>query len=103
MPKRKHRTGDAQQIWAERQAKRTARVEAARLRVQTISGHALLRPVEAAAMLGVTQKTLREMEARGELPPRVTFSPKIFGWRLADMESVICDRMAAPRKQDSGQ
>lgn len=93
MPRRKHRTGEAQQIWAERQAKRAERVEAARLRVQTISGHALLRPVEAAAMLGVSQKTLREMEARGDLPARVTFSPKVFGWRLSDMEAVIEGRM----------
>ena len=103
MPKRKHRTGDAQLVWAEGQARRAQRMEAARLRVQTISGHALLRPVEVAAMLGVTQKTLREMETRGALPPRVTFSPKVFGWRLADMEAVIRDRMAEPPKQGDGQ
>lgn len=93
MPKRKHRTGEAQQLWEDRREKRAERMEAARLRVQTISGHALLRPVEAAAMLGVSQKTLREMESRGDLPARVNFSPKVFGWQLSDMEAVIEGRM----------
>jgi predicted DNA-binding transcriptional regulator AlpA len=46
-------------------------------------------------MLGTTRKTLREMEARGDLPPRVTFSAKVFGWRLADMEALIRERMGA--------
>lgn len=95
MPKRKHRTGAAQQLWEDRRHKRAERMEAARQRVQTISGHALLRPVEAAAMLGVSQKTLREMESRGDLPARVTFSPKVFGWRLSDLEAVIESRIVS--------
>ena len=35
------------------------------------------------------------MEARGELPPRVSFSAKVFGWRLGDMEALIRQRMGA--------
>jgi predicted DNA-binding transcriptional regulator AlpA len=93
MPARKHREGQALADWQARKADHIQRFEIARLRVQSLSGHSLLRPMEAAAMLGVTSKTLREMEARGDLPPRVTFSPKVFGWRLADMEALIRDRM----------
>ena len=103
MPRRKKRTGEAERIWQERQARNAQRMESARLRMQSISGHALLRPAEAAAMLGVSVKTLREMETRGDLPPRVTFSPKVFGWRLADMEAVIRERMASAPKQGDGQ
>ena len=79
----------------QRKAEHTQRFEIARHRVQSLSGHSLLRPMEAAAMLGVTSKTLREMEARGDLPPRVTFSPKVIGRRLADMEAMIRDKMGS--------
>ncbi len=95
MPARKYREGAALDEWLARKARNTEQTEAARRRVQTLTNHALLRPIEAAAMLCVTRKTLREMEARGELPPRVTFSAKVFGWRLADMEALVRDRMGA--------
>ena len=98
MPARKHREGQALADWQARKAEHTQRLEIARLHVRSLSGHTLVRPIEAAAMLCVTRKTLREMELRGELPPRVTFSAKVFGWRLADMEALIRQRMvpAAP-------
>ena len=94
MPARKHREGQALAEWQARKDQHTKRMEIARLRVQAMSSHTLLRPIEVAAMLGVTPKTLREMEGRGDLPPRVTFSPKVFGWRLADMEALIREKMA---------
>lgn len=93
MPVRNHREGQALSDWQARKAQHIEQMELARARVQCLSGHSLLRPIEAAAMLGITRKTLREMEARGELPPRVSFSNKIFGWRLADMEALIRDKM----------
>ena len=95
MPTRKHREGAALEDWEARKARQIEQMELVRARVQCLSGHILLRPIEAAAMLGTTPKTLREMEARGDLPPRVTFSAKVFGWRLADMEAVIREKMGA--------
>ena len=95
MPAKKLREGQALSDWEARKARHTEQMDVARLRVQSLSGHILLRPIEAAAMLGVTCKTLREMEARGDLPPRVTFSAKVFGWRLADMEACVRDKMGA--------
>ena len=95
MPARKHREGKDLEDWLARKTKQSQQMEAARLRLQSITDHALLRPIEVAVMLGITRKTLREMEARGELPPRVTFSAKVFGWRLGDMEALIRDRMGA--------
>ncbi|MDX5983701.1 MAG: AlpA family phage regulatory protein [Pseudomonadota bacterium] len=95
MPARKHREGDALADWEARKAQHVEQMELARARVQSLTNHVLLRPIEVAAMLGTTRKTLREMEARGELPPRVSFSPKVFGWRLADMEALIREKMGA--------
>jgi len=103
MPSRKYREGAALEEWEARKANYTQQMEIARLRVQSLTGHALIRPIEAAAMFGVTRKTLREMEMRGDLPPRVTFSAKVFGWRLADMEALIRQRMGAtPSSQGEG-
>lgn len=93
MPARKYREGAALELWEARKAQQIQQMEIARLRVQSLTNHTLVRPIEAAAMLCVTRKTLREMELRGELPPRVTFSAKVFGWRLADMEALIRQRM----------
>ncbi len=95
MPARKHREGAALDDWEARKARQIEQMELARARVQSLTGHTLLRPIEVAAMLGTTRKTLREMEARGDLPPRVTFSAKVFGWRLADMEALIRQKMGA--------
>lgn len=100
MPARKHRTGAALAEWESRKQRHIEQMELARARVHMLTKHTLVRPMEAAAMLGVTPKTLREMEARGELPPRVTFSPKVFGWRLADMEAAVDARMAVPARED---
>lgn len=96
MPARKHREGAALEDWLSRKAQQSQQKEMARLRVQSLTRHILLKPLEVAAMLGVTRKTLREMEARGELPPRITFSAKVFGWRLSDMEALL-DRMDGER------
>ena len=95
MPVRKHREGEALADWETRKSQQIEQMELARARVQSLTGHVLLRPIEVAAMLNTTRKTLREMEARGDLPPRVTFSAKVFGWRLADIEALIREKMGA--------
>jgi predicted DNA-binding transcriptional regulator AlpA len=95
MPARKYREGADLADWETRKSQQIEQMELARARVQSLTGHVLLRPIEVAAMLGTTRKTLREMEARGDLPPRVTFSAKVFGWRLADMEALIREKMGA--------
>lgn len=94
LPARKYREGQALADWQARKAHYAEQLVLARVRAQALSNYTLVRPLEAAAMLGITRKTFREMEARGELPPRVTFSAKVFGWRLADMEALIRAHMA---------
>lgn len=100
MPARKHRDGADLAEWEARKQRRIEQIDLARERAQRLSGHTLLRPIEVAAMLGTTPKTLREMEASGKLPPRITFSAKVFGWRLADIEAAI-DARAATAGRDA--
>jgi hypothetical protein len=93
MPARKNREGEALTNWQTRKNQHKSNMNEARKRIKDLTGHMLIRPIDAAAMLNVTTKTLRELEADGKLPPRVVFSPKVFGWRLADLEATVRERM----------
>ena len=91
MPARKHREGAEAREWLARKERFTFQMAVARESVKQLTGHTLLRLDEAAAMLGVTKKTLREMEKQGlrNWPQRVTLTPKVTGYRLMDMEAFI--------------
>lgn len=96
MPARKHRTGEELEAWEERKRAHQLKMMIARETVKNLSGHTLLRLDEAASMLGVTKKTLRELEAQDlpNWPQRVTLSPKVTGYRLKDLEALIDGGMA---------
>src|SRR4051794_19701428 len=98
MPARKHRTGADLDDWLARNAEYKRQMLIARMMAKEFSGRSLLRLREAAAMLDVTVKTLRELELQGRpnWPQRVTISPKVTGYRLMDMEALIDSAMAAP-------
>lgn len=91
MPARNYREGDELEAWEARKRAHQFQMIIARETVKSLSGHTLLRLKEAAAMLGVTVKTLRELENQRlpNWPQRVTLSPKVTGYRLADMEALI--------------
>ena len=91
MPARKHRTGDDLQMWEERKRTHEFQTILARQTVKNMSGHTLMRLSEAAAMIGVTKKTLRDLEGQNlpNWPRRVTLSPKVTGYRLKDLEALI--------------
>ena len=99
VPARKYRTGQALADWEARKAAQAERMEFARLRVQAMSGHALLRPIEVAAMLGTTPKTLREMEGSGLLtrhvesvvPPAVEYRLTPLGGRFVELVDLVYD------------
>jgi predicted DNA-binding transcriptional regulator AlpA len=96
MPARKQRQGADLEQWERRKAEHQQRLATARMTVQALSGHSLLRLDEAAAMLGTTKKSLRENEAKiADWPRRVTISPKITGYRLMDVEAFIASRLAS--------
>ena len=91
MPARKHRTGEDLQMWEERKRTHEFQTILARQTVKNMSGHTLMRLSEAAAMSGVTKKTLRDWEGQNlpHWPRRVTLSPKVTGYRLKDLEALI--------------
>lgn len=91
MPARKHRTGEELETWEERKRAHQMQMMIARETVKSLSGHTLLRLKEAAAFLGVTVKTLRELEKQNlaNWPRRVFISPKVTGYRLMDMHALV--------------
>ncbi|MGX7952833.1 helix-turn-helix transcriptional regulator [Tsuneonella sp. HG249] len=99
MPARKHRTGEELHAWEARKKEHLRNLEIARETVKSISGHTLIRLDEAAIMMGMTKKTLREHEHERlpGFPPRVTLSPKVTGFRLKDIEGYI-DSCKAPQE-----
>lgn len=99
MPARKHRTGEELEAWEARKAAHQVQMLIARETVKSLTGHTLLRLDEAAAAIGVTKKTLRELESQNlpNWPQRVTLSPKVTGYRLKDIEALI-DGGMVPRE-----
>ncbi len=65
MPARKYREGAQHDEWLDLKERFQFKAMVAREAVNQISGHTLLRLDKAAALLGVTKKTLREMEKQG--------------------------------------
>jgi predicted DNA-binding transcriptional regulator AlpA len=91
MPARKYREGEELERWEMRKRAHQLQMAIARETVKSLSGHTLLRLPEAAAFIGVTVKTLRELESRGlpNWPQRVYISPKVTGYRLMDMQALV--------------
>jgi predicted DNA-binding transcriptional regulator AlpA len=50
---------------------------------------AFLRRKEAAHILRCSLRTLRRLELRGELPPRVNVTERIFGWRESQIREFL--------------
>lgn len=105
MPARKLRTGAELEIWEERKLAHQRQMMIARDTVKFLTGHTLLRLDEAAAMIGVTKKTLRELEQQNlpHWPQRVTISPKVTGYRLKDLEALVDNSMTAAIQVEAGQ
>lgn len=101
MPARKHREGAEHEEWLARKERFQFQTMIAREAVKQLSGHKLMRLDEAAAMLGITKKTLRELEKKDlpNWPQRVTLTPKVTGYRLKDLEALI-DSGMAPREEE---
>jgi prophage regulatory protein len=54
----------------------------------------IVRPTEAARLLGITRATLYRWEKAGRLAPRLILGPGTSGWREEDLAAFIA---AAPR------
>jgi excisionase family DNA binding protein len=54
----------------------------------------IIRPAQAARLLGISRSTIYRWEASGRLAPRVILGPGTSGWRESDLAAFIA---AAPR------
>jgi predicted DNA-binding transcriptional regulator AlpA len=54
----------------------------------------IVRPTEAARLLGITRATLYRWEKSGRLAPRIILGPGTTGWREADLAAFVA---SAPR------
>jgi excisionase family DNA binding protein len=54
----------------------------------------IIRPAQAARLLGISRPTLYRWEKAGRLAPRVILGPHTSGWRESDLAAFIA---AAPR------
>ena len=50
---------------------------------------------EAAKIMGVSVRTLKRMELRGEAPPRVKITERIIGYRDSAIDQFLTSRTAA--------
>jgi predicted DNA-binding transcriptional regulator AlpA len=55
-------------------------------------GVGLVRPKDAAKLLGVHRNTLDKMEKRGELPPRKRITARLVGWDYEVLQRFIDTR-----------
>lgn len=54
----------------------------------------LIRPTEAARLLGLSKSTLWRMRRRGDLPEPLKISSGAVGWRASTLEEWLDDRQA---------
>ena len=67
-------------------------IAAALQSARALSNQTVVRPKEAAAMLGISRKHLYALAARPDFPKRVRVSDRVVGWRVADIEAWIDSR-----------
>jgi predicted DNA-binding transcriptional regulator AlpA len=60
----------------------------------------IVRPKEAAAILGVSASTLRRLEQRCELPPRRAVSANTRGYLLSEINAFMQNRCQATAASD---
>ena len=59
---------------------------------RALSNHTLVRPKEAAAMLGISRKHLYALADQPNFPERIHVSDRVVAWRVADIEAWIDTR-----------
>jgi len=64
---------------------------------RALSNQTLVRPREAAAMLGISRKHLYALASRPDFPERIRISDRVVAWRVCDLENWIAN--ASNKKQ----
>ena len=79
-------------------------ISAALQNARALSDQTLIRPRDAAAMLGISRKHLYALAEQPDFPKRIYISDRVVAWRVQDLEGWINTRPAtyAPTKQGGG-
>ena len=56
---------------------------------RALSDQTLVRPKEAAAMLGISRKHLYELSSRPGFPSKISINDRVVAWRVSDLENWI--------------
>lgn len=62
----------------------------------------IIRPAQAARLLGISRATLYRWEASGRLAPRVLLGPNTSGWREEDLAAFIAESPRAGSPEAKG-
>jgi prophage regulatory protein len=63
---------------------------------RALSNQTLIRPREAAAMLGISRKHLYALADHPDFPKRIYISDRVVAWRVRDLEEWIAARPSQP-------
>ena len=69
---------------------------------RALSNQTLVRPREAAAMLGISRKHLYALASRPDFPERVRISDRVVAWRVSDLERWIATKSEPLSAQSKG-
>ena len=69
---------------------------------RALSNQTLVRPREAAAMLGISRKHLYALANRPDFPERVRISDRAVAWRVSDLERWIATKSEPLSAQSKG-
>ena len=65
---------------------------------RALSNQTLIRPKQAAAMLGISRKHLYALADHPDFPERIHVSDRVVAWRVCDLEDWIC-RIATTKER----
>ena len=71
-------------------------VSAALANARALSDQTLIRPRDAAAMLGISRKHLYALAEQPDFPKRIYISDRVVAWRVRDLEEWIAARPSQP-------
>ena len=69
---------------------------------RALSNQTLIRPKQAAAMLGISRKHLYALADHPDFPERIRFSDRVIAWRVRDLDEWINSRPATGSSKKQG-
>ena len=69
---------------------------------RALSNQTLIRPREAAAMLGISRKHLYALAEQKDFPQRINISDRVVAWRVRDLEIWINSRPQTDASKKQG-